>query len=357
MARLALLVGGNPYGTTLHFAKGLETAAKNLGHQATLHWVDEGQFFQAVNAWKEAPPDYTLSFSDMQLGEGVSLADQLPFPHITMLLDPAIYFLHHLNAPRGHVTCVDRHDVTLFSKMGIKPPLFLPHAADGTYQPDLNQKRLYDYVFFGSCIDFRELAKTWPARFGGERAVLLNEVSMRVLFTQSSILSALVEAGARQEELPSLHREVDLYIRGRERVELLKAFPEALIWGEGPWERFFPKERCRGALPFEDSLKIMQQAKIVLNAKGRFKESSHERLLYALLSGALPLTHSNPYLAQAFSTPDHMLLYPKGAWKEARQLGEAYLGKAQELAYLGALAVKEAHLWEHRLRRLLSSIP
>lgn len=351
MKKISILVADNPYGSTVQFSQAVKAAAQNIGVDATIHNVREGHLRDILDQWDKQPPEATLSFSDIQMGQGNSFAEVSPFPHYSLLVDPAIYFLHHLLSNKGKVTCVDRSDLSMMQTMKGPVPLFLPHAGDGRLKNE-NKKRVYPYVFFGSCIDYREIEKLWPERFGKQHALLLREVSRRALFSPSSIAEALIEAATPQELFIPFHFEVDLYVRGRERIELLTQFPQAHIWGKGPWTRFFPNRQVHPSLSFAKTIEVMQQAQIVLNASSRFKEASHERILYALLCGAVPLSATNPYLIEIFESPKEILLFPKGGWKQARALADQHISNLTLIAQEGGRKVRERHLWEHRLREL-----
>lgn len=353
MKKLALLVAENPYGSTKTFAAAFSRAAKRKGIETSIHQISRGNFQSALSAWDRAPPEATLSFSDVKIGEE-SLGKHSPFPHFSLLVDPAVYFMHHFLTPNCTVTCVDRADLQMLAKVGAPEAHFLPHAADGDYQPEKNKERTYRYVFFGSCLDYRDLEQSWQRRFGNQNAVLLKEASRRALFASCSIAEALFQAAVPQEMFIGFHHEVDMYVRGRERVELLNAFPEAHVWGGGPWKKFLKRNPIHSPISFEKTLKVMQQAQFVLNASSRFKEASHERVLYALLSGAVPITASNPYLSQNFKNGEEIVLFPKGGWRGAKLLAQEIESQLDEIAEKGEAVVRNGHLWDHRIHQLFS---
>jgi spore maturation protein CgeB len=351
LKKLAILVAENPYGSTKTFADAFSRAANRKGLETSIHQVSGGNFRSVLNAWNKNPPEATLSFSDVKIGEE-SFGKYSPFPHYSLLVDPAVYFMHHFLTPNSTVTCADRADLQMLEKVGAPKARFLPHAVDGGYQPEKKKERPYRYVFFGSCLDYRDLEQSWQRRFGNQHAILLKEVSRRALFASCSIAEALFEAAVPQQLFIGFHHEVDMYVRGRERVELLKAFPKAHVWGGGPWKKFLKDNPIHSPIPFQETLKIMQQSQFVLNASSRFKEASHERLLYASLSGAIPITAANPYLSQCFKGGEEMVLFQKGGWSRAKELAlEAEL-RFDEIIQKGEAAVRDAHLWEHRIDSL-----
>lgn len=348
----SILVGENPYGSTIHFAKGLAHGLTKHGIETTLHWVGEGHFFHAWHDFMRDPPDRSLSFSDIQM-EGVSLGAFLPFPHTTIALDPLIYSMHHLEDKKSSVLVVDRADLKFASKQGKNLPVFLPHAVDERWFLPTKKERIYQYQFFGTCIDYRKVEESWSNKYGTQIGILLKEVSRRVLFGGTAISDALLEAGINTEQLLALHHEVDLYVRGRERVELLQAFPGVHVWGDGPWKRYLKEAYIHPAVSFEKSLELMQQAKVVLNGCARFQEVLHERVLYALLMGAFALSSYNPYIAECFSADEGCLLYRKGAFLEAYERAQLADTLSSICVERGREKVLEEHSWFKRVKNIL----
>src|SRR5262249_33312271 len=152
--------------------------------------------------------------------------------------------------------------------------------------------RRYKYVFFGTCIDYEALALQWCA---ADKELLLCAAQRVLSEANATLLQALVSFGVQSYDLPRLHDQLDLYTRGKERVELLRAMPsgEVDIWGEGPWKKYLPHHRIHPPIDFSTTLSIMQQAQVVLNSSPRFKKGAHERILYALLCGASVYTSEN----------------------------------------------------------------
>src|SRR5262249_1229 len=138
--KIDFLVGNNPYGTTVHFSKGLSEALRRLGVSTRLFWVDDGLFFQAFYDIMADPPDFTCSFSDISL-EKKPLGDLWQIPHLSFLVDPPIYFLHQLLGDYGWVSCVDEHDVAFVKGLGFQRSFFLPHAADRNVLTSVEKER------------------------------------------------------------------------------------------------------------------------------------------------------------------------------------------------------------------------
>ncbi|MFN0065078.1 MAG: hypothetical protein ACKVOH_02440 [Chlamydiales bacterium] len=297
--KIDILVADNTYGTARHFAKGLQKGLLELGHEAPAHWIGEGHFYHALAEMQKSPPDFTLSFSII---EGLENA---PFPHFTYLFDPVVYFLPLLLQKNHTLSCQDREEATIVGR------LFLPHAVCPSLMTSPDKEREYDAVFFGSCIDIDALIESW-----GENSLFL-DVAMRVLTSPLSILEALREAKFRNEEIVIAFEQVDAFVRGFERIALLKQFPEACIWGNGPWKKYLPDAVIFPATSFSETIEIMRCAKRVLNTSTTIKQGLHERILTALACGAQPITANNGVLAQEFST---LPTFPQGEWEEAPEI-------------------------------------
>ena len=88
------LVGDNLYDSTLYFSKEFCKALEKCGAKTRLFPIADGGFFSACEAIMHQRPDFTCSFSDITVGPGMPLGDQWQIPHLSMLVDPAIYYLH-----------------------------------------------------------------------------------------------------------------------------------------------------------------------------------------------------------------------------------------------------------------------
>lgn len=324
--KIDFLIAENPYGTTVHFARGLAEALKRQGAETRLFWIGEGHFYHAFYTMMGDPPDLTCSFSDISL-QKKPLGELWHIPHLSILIDPAIYFLHQLKGDYSYISCVDENDCDFIRALNFSRVFFFPHGVEANLKTDPHKNRPFDAVFFGTCLDYEAIAERW-----GENRELLTAASERVLnSSEVSILQALVELGVEEERLPLFHYEVDTYTRGKERVELIKECP-ASIWGNGPWKKYLPECELHPPVSFEETLNIMKQSKVVLNSSPRFKRGFHERILYAYLCGAAVYTRNTPFLEKNFP-----------------EIGR----KWQECAEIGQQCVLAEHTWDSRALTLL----
>lgn len=339
--KIDILLGENTYGTTSHFAQGLKTAWERQEVDVRLFEVGEGHFFHAFYAIMADPPDFTCSFSDISLNREISLGDLWEIPHLSLLVDPPIYFLHHLSGKYGYCSCVDQLDCDF-----IQDPrtFFLPHGVDPKYQTHPRKERPHEVVFFGTCVDYEEIAASWLKQ---ERD-LLYAASERVLSPVGiSIAQALLELNVAPIDLPRYHGEVDRYTRGKDRVELIRSLKShpIHIWGEGPWKKYLPDHSIHPPLSFDQTLEVMKESKIVLNSSPRFKGGAHERIFYAIMCGAAVLTGENSYLSKHLS---EIFTYRFGKWEDLSL--ERWEEKAQEAQQ----QVLSSHTWDTRAQTILN---
>jgi spore maturation protein CgeB len=293
MKKIDILVGDNPYGTTVHFSKSLAQSLNKQGIQTRLFWVGDGHFFEAFYSIVEDPPELTCSFSDISL-EGKPLGDMWGIPHLSLLVDPPIYFLHQMTTKCGWLSCVDEEDCAFVRSLNFPHVFFLPHAADAQERTPVSNERLLDTVFFGTCIDYEAIASSWPKH---EKELLL-AASDRVLSKEGpSVARSLIELSVGPCDLPRLHAEVDRYSRGKERIQLIRSLEKVAVWGDGPWQKYIGTAHdVHPAVSFEQALELMKKSKIVLNSSPRFKKGAHERIFYALMCGASVYTAENSYI-------------------------------------------------------------
>lgn len=340
-----ILVGDNTYGTVAHFSKGLGDALERQGIKTRLFWIGDGHFFHAFYEIMADPPDFTCSFSDISL-EKQPLADLWQIPHLFLMVDPPIYFLHQLTSKYGWVACVDEGDCAFVRSLNFPRVFFLPHAADANLKTPVEKSREFEAVFFGTCIDYEAVADKWPK---GEKDLLF-AASEKVLSREGlSIAQALIQLGVRAIDLPRYHDEVDRYTRGKDRVELIRSLKDQKvhIWGEGPWKRYFPHHDLHPPLDFDQTFDIMKESKVVLNSSPRFKSGAHERIFYALICGASVYTGANTYLTTYLP---EVLTYRYGEWETP------CFKNWQERAEAGQQKVLASHTWDTFAKTLLEAI-
>jgi len=358
--KIDFLVAENEYGSTHYFAKKFCKALERTGAQTRLFWIGEGLFYKAFYAICNDPPDLTCSFSDITFGNKEPLGSQWHIPHLSLLIDPAVYFLHQLRGDYSLVSSVDLEDCEFIKKLGFSRAFFLPHGVDRSLRSN-ETERPYDIVMIGTCIDPEEVRLKWKTQFSPQQCQILEKGAQRVLSNEGvSTLQVLLEAGI-QENLPILHHELDLYIGGKDRIDLVNALQglSVHVWGRGPWEKCCPKAFIHPSISYTQSLSIMKKAKIVLNSSPRFKHGSHERIFHASACGAAVATSESSYILRDFEKNKSLLTYSHEGWKEFRSRILSLLNdpcRLFEMAEQGRKITLAHHTWDHRAQELLKQL-
>lgn len=345
--KIDFLIGENAYETTSHFAKGFARGLEACGVKCRSHWIGEGHFFHAFYSMLDDPPDLTCSFSDISMG-GKGLGELWQIPHLSLLVDPPIYFLHQLRGDFSWISCVDQKDCSFVRSLGFKRTFFLPHGVDPLLRTDIRHERPYDVAFFGTCLDYEAIEKSWDPSV----RETLQVASQRVLSPNGvSIVEALMELGVEAEKLSEYHDAVDQYTRGRDRVELIRSFQGAKVhvWGNGPWEKYLQDVEIYPSIPFEQTIQIMRRCKLVLNSSPRFKAGSHERIFYAFMCGACVFTGETVFMKENFS---EIPTYRFGEWAQSHLNFE----KLEEIADEGQKKIMTNHTYQSRAAMLLERV-
>lgn len=296
------------------------------------------------------PPDCTLSFNGLLPDdEGRFFCDLIQIPHVACLVDAPTHFMPLANSPLTIITSVDRNACAFFQDIDDHQAYFMPHGVDKDFKATQGSRN-YDVVMLSSCIDYEAIKENWTKKFSPSIIQALNEAA-EISLNQPKIsyMHAFVQALDKQAKLgKSIDPQVNLvelldmleqYIRGRDRVELVRSIKNAQVDvfgapdGAKSWSDFFkdmPNIRCHSQLPYDDALKVMQQAKIVLNSCAWIKDGLHERILAGTQAGALVVCQGNPYLKENFTDDKSLLYYNYGDWKSINEKIHYFLEHEQE---------------------------
>lgn len=357
---IAILATENPYNSTVHFAKGLAKALQRLGVRVDFYSFKPDSFYKVHYALLDNPPQLTLSFSDIRMGN-ISLGELSHTPHLTCLIDPALYFRHHFQGPFSLVTTVDRKDLHYIKSTSFPQALFLPHAVDSEVVNEKEEKKLFDIIMVGTCYDIEKIFRKWKKTFSPHLVELLLDAAEAVLSPKGiSCLEALQSRGVEEAMLVPLHGELDLYIEGKERLALLHALKglPIHIWGKGPWKKYLPEATVHKPVAFSKVPHLLRQSLLVINATPRFKDGSHERVFYSLACNALPLAGATPFLKESFSN-EEMLFYDYGRYEGVREKVEEALKNPQvtkRIVEQGKARVAQGHTWDARAPSLIKFI-
>lgn len=377
--KICLVTFFNQYESKRTFSDCLAEALKKIGVETLLVDPQGGmiseQIQTQINSFR---PDFLMSFNSSLADEkGKYYWDYLDVPYLNALVDPAFYAIDMASSPLAFFTTVDREDCAWMRSNGVKSIFFWPHAAPAN--PPLQQEveKIFDVVFLGTCTDFVGLQLEWQSVLTQNEIVVL-KLAIDRMFTPPlpSLTQALASSFAEQHLDPlkfnfkKVFYYLDNYVRGKDRFELIRSLNgvQVHLFGEPSWNnpqasgawKHYIKDLDHVVLhppvSYSDSFRITQAAKICLNSSPFFKHGSHERILNAFISGAVPLTTHNGFVEEYFSPGADLLTYAPGKWEEVGDQVKALLAddkKRTEMAELGKSKVLAHHTWDNRAKELL----
>ena len=352
------------YGVLPYFTKKFHEALLELGIDSRLWVVNKDEPKDFFKELQEDPPLCTLSFNYCIKGEkGI--------PHVNVLVDAPYYFFDQMSLENIIWTCTDRIDAGIYGKLGFDNIFFLPHA---TEKIDLSSdKKKYDVVMLASNIDYEEIRKQWDEQYSdGLLEVMLNSVAMMQKSPALPSYQAFVDAldayqlnggGIGEISLTHIFHQIDLYIRGLDRVELVRSIKNARvdIFGSAKngigWKKYInqPNVIIHEDIPFTEALEVMKQSRVVLNSCPTIRDGAHERVFTALAGGALVVSSESRYLREQFP-PGSIIYYEGSAKAHIGPLIDDYLSNPRERASSLEIArqiVLQNHTWEQRAKQLV----
>lgn len=371
------------YGTLHHFTQQLYGALTRSSIETKLMkavFHDPGPFLDELLHFN---PNYTLSFNGLLPdNKGHFLCDILKIPHIAYLVDFPTAFFPLVNSPNTVIISPDRYGSEFLEGLGASHSLFLPVGVGRTECHRADSPRTIDVLMLASCIDFRRRRKSWPQLFPFPiPQAMENAVAMTLADQETSYIQAFVYALDAQfkksaprldislVDYPTIFRELELYLKGYERVMLVRSLKDVIvdIYGaadeEASWHDYIahqPNIRIHDAVDFQGSIELMRQAKIVLSSSPVLKQGAHERVFAALSLGALVLTAENPYLKDQFKDGRSIAFYRYHEWDRIQDKIQYFLTHEDERRAIVTEAqqlIAQNHTWDHRLSTLLERIP
>jgi glycosyltransferase involved in cell wall biosynthesis len=380
--RVCIITNYNLYESKRYFSQKFGEALKRKGIETFLIDAEErtlgADVIGAIQAFK---PSLTCSFNSLlPISERRYLWDFLEIPHISFLVDPALYSVDLTRSPYSILTCVDRSDLEAIQSYQFENIFFWPHAIERDLLADFDNERTYEVVFFGSCYDYESLRVSWRQ----QNPELLNKVlddAIDLVFSdpKMSLAQALVTAwnatGLNPEgiDFTTLFYYLDNYTRGRDRVELISSIHDAKVHVFGElsrdnavgvlgWSQYLAKKNnvvLHPSVTYKEHLTILKQAKVTLNSMPFFKEGSHERVLNGLACGAVPVTTENQFFRETFIDGQDLFYYFMNRKDEVDAKVQLLLRdepQRRQIARQGKEKVMKSFTWDHRVDELLKNV-
>lgn len=369
------------YGVLPHFTRKFAEALTRVGVNCRILEAEKDNPKPFLKALFQDPPDCTLSFNGLLPdAEGHFFCDMIKIPHVACLVDSPNQFLQLAKSPRTIITCPDRFSCEFFQGLNCKNVIFMPHGVERELAPPLEAKKSHDVVMLSSFIDYEEMRRQWPSKFPKVLCDTLDIAAEIALEDEDTpYVQAFVQALDRQvakhavniEQLPVMEAldELEHYIRGKDRVGLLKAIRDARVDVYGSsvhamtWDKYFgkhyPNITFHPGVPYEEALNIMKESKIVLNSCAWIKNGGHERIFSGLCCGALVVTNKNVFMREHFTDGRDIAFYRYGHWDEVNNKVNAYLADPlllEQVVERGRENVLRGHTWDHRAKVLVNEL-
>ncbi len=363
--RIAFLPSVSRYEVLWEFLKQLHDAFKDIPEVRT-HLFDVSisarDFYAEFCTFK---PELIVAFNSLFTHEdGRLLCDHLYTPTLFCLVDAPFHF-NVVSTPLAWISCIDRGHLRYLEKRGIERCFFLPHAIDRLEAMEDREERGLGCVMLSSGIDYEAIFEELQG-FVSKKCFLKIEEGLE----RWEADRALALDDALEEELPTsvsrnviLHK-LDLYLKGRKRVELLKSLTEFqvdLFGGGDSWEKILgsscPHVRVHPEVHYTEAAAIISHSKVVINSCASIRDGLHERILLALSRGAAVVTEGTPYLHETFGKGSGIAYYPK--YSEMKQQLALWLQDEQSRCAAveeGRRRIEEAHLWKHRAQTIHDTV-
>ncbi|MFP6899293.1 MAG: glycosyltransferase [Opitutales bacterium] len=367
--------GAYQYGAVDRFLTEIETGFRELGHEILTVDVKSPDFVTQTQEKFAQGPAFVFTFNGaghiLQI-EGKSLFDVIGTPFFNFLLDHPAHQYEKLDGSIENeiIACVERSHLGFLDATfsGKKSVFFIPHG--GTQAKEKNEGAPpIDLIFSGSGKDPEGIRKGIQALPSALRRAVEGAVEI-LRASPSSPVHDAVEEACREEHLvpPSLYRQVPLtmlveaYLRNLWRIEVLKSLDAAgipvQIFGDG-WEfTSFEHHLVKPAVDYEDSLRLLTQAKVALNVSPQFFSGSHERVLDAALNGVSCLTTRSSYLAEVFPPDQEMAYYDVSETDSVVEQARALLeddSRRRDMAQAAKLTAGRKHTWRVRAEEVVDA--
>lgn len=381
--KVCFIVNYNLYESKRFFTNRFAEALEKKGIQTRIIDVEEKVLSaDVIGSITRFHPDLTCSFNTLlPIAENRFLWDALEIPHWSILLDPALYSLHMTHSSYSILSCVDRDDFSMLRASGFDRVFFFPHAVEKELIGTGVRNKDLDVVFLGSCYDYESLRVSWRQQNPESVNKVLDD-AIDIIYSDKR--TSLAEALSRSWEasrlspqgidFASLFYYLDNYIRGRDRVELIRSVKNVPVHVYGSlsednavgilgWSPYLAASKnvtVHAPVPFQEGLNILRRSKIALNSMPFFYNGSHERVLTALACGALPITTDSLYFREYFQNGRTAAFYQPGKWAQVNELVEKFLNNESgrsEAVELGSKIVAKEFTWDRRADLFIEELP
>lgn len=325
----------------------------------------------------KSPPDFTLGFNGALKIEGGRLyCDYIKVLHVACLVDPPFRLMELIASPNVLLTCDDAYCAEDFKKHFFPNTFFMPQAVERELAMQDELQKTYDVVMLATFVDCEQRRNEWKEKFHADICrsmheavdMTLNDESTSFIFALEQTLGEEFRLNLETAMMQSIFSEVELYIKGRDKLDLLQSITdsEVHVFGDSidpiDW-----KMTCQNrsniivhpAVSFLEALEVMKRTKILLNSSIKNKQGAHERIFSGAAAGAVVVTNENAYMRKHFEDGKELLLYRRSAFDDLNARVRNLLDdepRRIEMSRQARAKILAEHTWDHRVLQLLADI-
>lgn len=308
-----------------------------------------------------------------------SIWNELEIDCYDFIVDHPMYYHAALIFPIQKLTflCVDEYHQKFIERFypGRVRSFFLPLAGIRCKESEIPfEERSIDILFTGAYLidDDLEyhvqglgegLRQIWLACYEllCDRTFLTLEQAVEICLKQKGL--SLSEEDLR--DTIRLFQDMDGMLRSRARAEVVRTLAnedvKVHIYGEG-WQFLDCKQEnliLHDRIPFDETIPLIADSKIVLNVMPWFKSGVHDRVYSAMLNGCVSLTDSSEYLDRTLRDGEQALFYSLEHLEQLPEKVKKYLQEPQKLKQIakrGHEYAKVTQTWQYRAKQLAEII-
>jgi spore maturation protein CgeB len=371
------------YDSMHFFTEGLAKAFTRQGVECRILRSQRDRPAEFIDNLLDNRPDCTLSFNGLLPDEeGRFLADMLKIPHVAYNIDSPNHFFTLSRSQYTIIATIDRDFCDFYHGLHCPYVLFSPHAINQDLAPNAGEKRIYDILMLSTFIDYEAVRNQWKKKYSAAVCSVLEKASEitlsepRISYIQSFVQSLDQALNQGQPinpielNLGALFDEIELYVRGKDRIELIKALEDVPVHVIGAgnttenWKKYLGNQHNRvivhDPVTYEEALNLMKKSKIVLNSSPTIKNGAHDCIFAGLACGAVVLSTDNIYVKELFADGNGVARYRSNHWNEVNEKIHAFLSNEDERAssaLKGREIVMNGHTWDHRATAILKALP
>lgn len=331
----------------------------------------------------ENPPACTFCINGILPDkEGNFLADLIQIPHIAYCIDSPTIYYGLCNSDLTTIATIDTEFQNIFSEIKGGAVLFLPGAAPSYIEPvPAIEERSIDILMAPHLIDPDKILDEWSATLPKKMVDFLKDsADMALNFPKETFTSAFLKgwdffSGAEQAEFDhfrslTLIYELEMYIRGKDQLQLLKAFDGRdieLVIPQGTthaWGKLLKGHQANFSFieggDFDTLFSKVKDSKIVLHSSPHLKNGTDGAPFISLIGGAYVFSNENLWLSKKYTKSEGISYYKYNEPKKIREEIEHLLSQPQEMdqaILVGRNKVIEEDTWNSRAEQLIKELP